>query len=260
MKPWIIAHRGASFEAPENTRSAFDKALTYPIEGLELDVQMTGDGRPVLYHHRTLAQINGSRKRISDYTYKQLLACDWGGWYSPKYAGEKILTLQETLSLYSRSTRLLIEIKSRKQDRMSGRSFELTDNILKAVETTAFRNRRDNIFILSFDPDVLKYAFRQAPGLKYVLNLSRSSEELTSPAAIMRQPRPETDHLYALCVQEKFLSQELVSYTHKLQKLLMTYSCNVTKQVNKALNLNVNVIITDKPGWLAALLHKKGLR
>ena len=221
---------------------------------------MTSDGRTVLYHHRTLAQINGSRKRISDCTYKQLLACDGGGWYSPKYAGEKILTLQETLSLYSRSTRLLIEIKSRKQDRMSGRSFELANNILKAVETTAFRNRRDNIFILSFDPDVLKYAFRQAPGLKYVLNLSRSSEELTSPAAIMRQPRPATDHLYALCVQEKFLSQELVSYTHKLQKLLMTYSCNVTKQVNKALNLNVNVIITDKPGWLAALLHKKGLR
>ena len=40
----------------------------------------------------------------------------------------------------------------------------------------------------------------------------------------------------------------------------MTYACNVTKQVNKALSLNVNVIITDKPGWLAELLHKKGLR
>ena len=259
MKPWIIAHRGASFEAPENTRSAFDKALTYPIEGLELDVQMTSDGRPVLYHNRTLAQINGSRKKISDYTYNQLLACDWGGWYSPKYAGEKILTLHETLSLYSRSTRLMIEIKSRKQDRMSGKSLELTDNILKVLETTAFRNHRDNIFILSFDPDVLKYAFRKAPGLKYVLNLSHSRWEPTSPAAILQQPRPETDHLHALCVKEKFLSQDLVSYTHKLQKLLMTYACNVAKQVNKALSMNVNVIITDKPGWLAALLHEKGL-
>ena len=154
----------------------------------------------------------------------------------------------------------MIEIKSRKQDRMSGRSLELTDNILKALETTALGNHRDNIFILSFDPDVLKYAFRKAPGLKYVLNLSHASGESTSPAAILRQPRPETDHLYALCVKEKFLSQDLVSYTRKLQKLLMTYTCNVTKQVNKALNLNVNVIITDKPGWLAALLHKKGLR
>ena len=56
MKPWIIAHRGASFETPENTRSAFDKALTYPIEGLDLDVQMTSDGRSVLYHNRILAQ------------------------------------------------------------------------------------------------------------------------------------------------------------------------------------------------------------
>jgi len=45
MKPWIIAHRGGNFEASENTRYAFDKALTYAIEGLELNVEMTSDSR-----------------------------------------------------------------------------------------------------------------------------------------------------------------------------------------------------------------------
>ena len=56
-RPWIVAHRGAGREAPENTRAAFDAALAHGVAGLEFDVQLSRDGVPVIYHDRTLARI-----------------------------------------------------------------------------------------------------------------------------------------------------------------------------------------------------------
>jgi len=108
ITPWIIAHRGARTEAPENTYAAFDKALTYNLDGIELDVQLTRDGVPVLYHDRTLYKISGLRKYISDLTYDELLSHDFGAWYSPAFSGETILTLKETLERYVHRTRCAI--------------------------------------------------------------------------------------------------------------------------------------------------------
>ncbi len=255
-RPWLIAHRGARYEAPENTGAAFDKALSYPIDGIELDVQLTKDGKPILYHDKTLFKINRSKKSISDYTYEQLRSYTWSRWFSPEYAGEPMLTLEKTLRQYSHRTRLLIEIKSREADRLSGRSLELTDKVLKEIENPAIQANQENIFILSFDPEVLKFAFQKAPNLKYVLNLSDSDQDPTGPNSVISLPHSETDHLYALCLDEKYLSERLVAYAHNLQKRVMTYTCNMTRQVEHALSMNVDAIMSDKPGWLTDFFKK----
>jgi len=249
-RPLLIAHRGARYEAPENTGAAFDKALSYPIDGIELDVQMTKEGKPVLYHDKTLFKINRSNKSISDYTYEQLSSYTWSKWFSPEYAGEPLLTLEKTLQQYAHRTRLLIEIKSGKADQVSGKSLELTDKVLKEIENPVIQAHKENLFILSFDPEVLKFAFKKAPNLKYVLNLDDSDQSPTSSLSIITLPHSETDHLYALCVEEKYLSEKLVTYTHNLQKLVMTYTCNMTRQVEHALSMNADAIMSDKPGWL----------
>lgn len=251
IKPWIIAHRGSRSEAPENTYAAFDKALTYQIEGLELDVQLTRDGVPVLYHDRTLYKISGRRKRIADFTYEQLLAYDWGAWYSPIFSGESILTLHETLLRYVHRTRLMIEIKSREIDRKSGKSTELLDKVLGGLANPEIRNYLDNIFILSFDADLLKSASQKAPNIKYVLTLPDSKEGQIKINSMIQQFLIKTDHLHAVCVNIKYLSKELVAYAHDSGKKVMTFTCNRSDQLNKALSLNTDVILTDKPGWLA---------
>ena len=66
----IVAHRGAMDEAPENTASAFEAALSHPIDGIEFDVQMTEDGKLVLYHDDNLKRITGESRPISDYEYE----------------------------------------------------------------------------------------------------------------------------------------------------------------------------------------------
>jgi glycerophosphoryl diester phosphodiesterase len=133
QSPWIIAHRGARVSAPENTRSAFDAALAYPIDGIELDVQMSKDEVPVLFHDQTLAKIYGGLRRVSDFSYDHLKRYDWGSWFSRFYQGEPLLTLEETLKDYAEKTRLLIEIKSQERDRKSGVSRTLTLKVLELL-------------------------------------------------------------------------------------------------------------------------------
>jgi glycerophosphoryl diester phosphodiesterase len=170
--PWLVAHRGAMREAPENTRAAFDRALSYGPDGVEFDVQLTRDGVPVLYHDRTLARIEGGRKRISDYTYSFLRRKDWGGWFSRAFAGEPILSLEEALQIYGARTRLFIEIKSRARDRLSGGSDTLTRRVLDLLARHIPTAARGDVFILSFDPEVLDLAYREDADWRYVLNVS----------------------------------------------------------------------------------------
>ncbi|HAO23011.1 MAG TPA: hypothetical protein DCQ37_22705 [Desulfobacteraceae bacterium] len=240
MTAWIIAHRGARDEEIENTRAAFDKALTYPIDGIELDLRMTKDKTVIVWHDRTLFKLNATRKYISHHTYAQLRAL------SPE---KQMLTLSETLKLYAHRTRLMLEIKSDASDRSSGRHPELTDKVMAELRNPKITPCLDNIFILSFDTEVLKSAYQKFPDLKYVLNLSDSDTEPTGPTSIIRQPRSETDYLYAVCVNRKYLSEKLVKFAHHSQKQVMTYTCNTAKQAQQAISLNADVVMTDKPGW-----------
>ncbi len=256
MSTYIVAHRGARTQAPENSRSAFDKALACDVDGLELDVQLTKDNIPVLFHDRTIKKITGRLKHIADYSYNELSKNDWGAWYDPAFQGEPLLTLKKTLDLYCRRTQLFIEIKSRKRDQKSGRSIKLTELVLKELESPIIQKRLNNIFILSFDPDVLKYAYTRAPKMKYVLNLSHLNQKPTGHKSIQKRPLSETKHLYGLCVKEKLLTQKLSDHAHKIGKKIMTYTCNIPRQLNKALSCNVDVIMTDRPEWLVTKIEK----
>lgn len=249
---WIVAHRGAKCEAPENTRSAFDAALACPVDGIELDVQMSKDEVPVLYHDKTMAKINGGRKKIADFSFQELYKLDWGRWFSKGFHGEHILTLDKVLQLYRKRTRLLIEIKSHERDRRSGRSRILTSRVLELLKSRVPSACSKNIFILSFDPEVLRFAYGQAPCWKYVLNVSE-------PFPVTNKSLPGMDHLYAYCAPIKYLTRDPVDIVHARGQRVMTYSCNIAKQVEKALEFNADVIMTDKPGWLTGYLRKRDL-
>ena len=258
--PWLIAHRGANRQAPENSRSAFDIALSYAVDGFETDIQMTADGIPVLYHDPTLFKITGNRRRISDLTYDRLCEMNLGRWFSPSVAKESILRLDEVLTSYAHRTIVMIEIKSYHPDRISGRHLQLTLKVLEEIGKPQFKNKLENLFILSFDPDVLTFAYDHAPELKYVLNLSDRADDPTGHVSIMNADERDIGHLYGLCVSVKNLSEELTLFAHRRHKKLMTYVCNKAWQVKKALDLNADVIMTDHPGWLTGYLAAEGKR
>src|ERR1017187_10142320 len=103
----IFAHRGANKEAAENTRSAFDKALEYAIDGMETDVQLSKDEVAVLWHDRFLTKIPGlEAKHIDDYNYNQLSSMDFAAHFGPGGHAEGILSLEDFLDSYRTRCRL----------------------------------------------------------------------------------------------------------------------------------------------------------
>lgn len=97
--PPVIAHRGASKLAPENTLAAFRRAKEYGAHWVEFDVMLTKCGEAVVIHDETLERTTNGAGRVADFTYAELLTLDAGSWFSPVFQGEKIPTLKEVILL-----------------------------------------------------------------------------------------------------------------------------------------------------------------
>lgn len=248
-KPLLISHRGAHREAPENSASGFEIALGYGVDGIETDVQLTRDGIPVLHHNATTSTITGLRKRISAYTAAELKALNLGR----NTTREKILFFAETLKRFAGRTALFVEIKSRKHDRLAGRSQALTDKVLAEIMSLE-AGIRDNIRILSFDPDLLVQANRTAPQLKCVLNTDGTGAWCV-PVSDLVRGKTVLGFLSAVCLETKNLSGQVVTWAHGRGLQVFTYCCNTRPQVERALDLGVDGIMSDKPGWLVGLFN-----
>lgn len=123
--PLIIAHRGDSVHAPENTLAAFRRAVEAGADGIEFDVQLTADGEVVVFHDSSLNRIAGRKGRIIELAFEELRSIDVGSWFDRRrlapvnenFARERIPTLAETLAALKVFDGLLyVELKSREED------------------------------------------------------------------------------------------------------------------------------------------------
>lgn len=245
--PWIIAHRGARDEAPENTMTALKKALTYPVEGLEFDVQMSSDGVPLLYHDNTLLKVGGGRKRISQLSAADLGGIDWGKWFHRRFRGEPMTRLEQALSLLKDCPNMCIEIKSNPADQASGHIGRLTEMVVSQINSPEFKPFKDRTLVLSFDPNVLIQAHQLDSGLRLVLNLPENSP---------MEGASSTRHLWAVGVRIGKLSATVMQWGRGKGLKVFTYTCNGPRQIKKAMQLGVDAIITDRPKWLAERLER----
>lgn len=148
----LIAHRGASAQAPENTLSAFRQALEIGVDAIELDVRLTQDGVPVIFHDAFINRTTNANlhKRIDQMTLQELHKLDAGSWFDKKYAGEKIPTLEDFFSLERGSTGLMIEIKEGRQPPK-----EMVASILQRVP------QQPNISLGSFSLEIVDELLKQ---------------------------------------------------------------------------------------------------
>lgn len=106
----IIAHRGFSSRAPENTLAAFKMALEFGVDGLELDVHLSKDSELIICHDEKVDRTTNGRGFIKDYSWQELQKFDAGSWFNPRFAGEKTPRLQELLALV-KGTQVLVNIE-----------------------------------------------------------------------------------------------------------------------------------------------------
>lgn len=107
----VIAHRGASGYAPENTRAAFDLAIEMGADAIETDLQVTADGVLVLIHDDRVDRTTDGTGPVADYTLAELQDLDAGGWFDPAFAGQRVLTLEAFFAEYAARIPFCLEIK-----------------------------------------------------------------------------------------------------------------------------------------------------
>jgi len=233
----IFAHRGANKEAPENTRSSFDRALTYPIDGMETDIQLSRDDVPVLWHDRLLAKLGHPAKHIDDFDYGELQAMNFALHFSRDAKSEGIMSLREFLDEYRTRTRLLLEIKNRDWE-----SRERQQNKVQQTLAMVGEVNDDRIIISSFNLHSLIYAQQCRPGFPLVYNFE--DEQTLKDAKRVLAANP---FLHGLCLPIATLDEAMVKLLRGLGKSIAVYTCNSDEQINKALELGVDILISDLP-------------
>jgi glycerophosphoryl diester phosphodiesterase len=254
MPPLVIAHRGASSEAPENTLLAFDRALELGVDGIELDVQVTRDGIPVVFHDFTLTRLTGTRGRLADRTWAQLQQL--------RVRGEPIPTLAETLSLTRKRALVQIEIKKGAP----------VAPILAAIRKTASTK---HVILASFEPDILRQAATLAPKLprmlivdkpKAPIRLTTESTKITEVGRATHRPSPIAHRLLqtmsaigaaGLSVDHRAItSQIFVETIHRHGAKLWTWVVNDTSTMRRLSSYSVDAILTDDPAKLLKVLRE----
>ncbi|MFW5443370.1 MAG: glycerophosphodiester phosphodiesterase [Methylococcaceae bacterium] len=235
--PYIYAHRGARTEAADNTRLAFDKALLYRVDGIETDVQLTLDGISVLWHDRFLDKLGFPDKRIDDFTYQQLKQLNFAVYFIPPQQAEGVISLQEFVDQYRSRCKLQIEIKDRNWEDIQRHQIKL-QQCLTILKTS----KNLDVFISSFNLTCLQYANQLETEIPLVYAVKQSNSVME-----VKNTVNENKFLAGVCLPISKLDTEIVAFLRDRYKLIVTYTCNTQQQIQKALKLEVDILITDNP-------------
>ena len=233
----IFAHRGANKEAAENTRSAFDRALDYAIDGIETDVQLSHDEVAVLWHDRFLGKVGFPDKHIGDFDYAQLQAMNFAAHFSSASKAESIMTLRQFFDAYRKRCRLLLEIKNREWEPLFRHQIKVRQT-LDMVGAAA----DDAVMVSSFNLASLVYAQLHSPGFPLVYNFEDDQTFADAQHVLADLP-----FLYGLCLPIATLDKAMVELLRDHGKCIAVYTCNSDEEINKALRLNVDILISDVP-------------
>ncbi|WP_222597812.1 glycerophosphodiester phosphodiesterase [Euhalothece natronophila] len=150
----LIAHRGYSAVAPENTLASFRAAIEQKVWGVEFDIHPSVEGVPIVIHDHTLDRTTNQTGKVRDQTVSQLQSLDAGTWFNSQFASETLPTLQEVVNLFApTSICLLIEVKT-----PSHWSSQAINNLIQILESM-----RDRCLILCFDHEFLHYLQQVSP-------------------------------------------------------------------------------------------------
>ncbi|WP_132877385.1 glycerophosphodiester phosphodiesterase [Tamaricihabitans halophyticus] len=241
----VIAHRGSSGVAPENTAAAVRTAIAQRADFVEIDVQRTKDGKLVNFHDCTMERTTDVEEkfpgrpsyRISDFTWQELRTLDAGSWFHPDYAGEPIMSVREVIKLVDRRAGLLAEISP--CDHYRGLPADLAAEFTSVPGYLDRALASEELAVQSFEVDDAR-AFNE-----------RLSEV---PIGVLDAERPSDAELVELSSwadqvnpQWTVTDQGLVDRIQELGMTANVWTVNEPGSMRELLELGVDGIITDFP-------------
>ena len=223
----VMAHRGASTEAPENTIAAFQKAIDDMADYIELDVQLTNNGEVIVMHDSNAYRTTGVDANIVNMTYKEVKTLDAGSWFSDEYVGENVPSLKEVLELTQGKIKLNIELKP------ADNGTALAKNTVRIIEKY---NMVNDCVITSFSESALKAVktYNQEIKVGYILSAAYGDFY-------------DMKNVDFFSVNAAFLSKRTIDAIHNSGKRVYAWTVNNKESIKNLTNKGVDGIITDNP-------------
>jgi len=235
----VIAHRGASSYAPENTRAAFDLALELGARELELDVQSSADGELVVIHDHTVDRTTDGAGAVESLTLAALRRLDAGMWFDPRFAGERIPRLGEVLDRYGPRAHLHVEIK--------GRTPHLTE---KTVEAIRRHGAAGAVTLTSFQKERLVEARACAPELPAGWLVREVDDDVVATARALG--------LAQLCPKADSVTPELVRRLHAAGFAVRAWGVSNEALMERVVDAGADGMTVNFPDKLLAYLARSG--
>lgn len=238
-----LAHRGASHVAPENTLSAFKMAMELGADGIELDVMLSKDGEVIVIHDYEVDRTTDGHGFVKDMTLSELKGLDAGSWFDPKFAGERIPTLQEVIDLVGEEMVMNIELKTK--------AITKTDGLeAKVAEIIAENDLYDSVIVSSFNPFAL-WRIKRADGrIRTGLLYAEDLPIYLARAWLRPLARPDALHPKYTMVDESYMR-----WAKARGYYVNVWTVDDENEMKRLLDLGVDGIITNRPELLKTLLR-----
>jgi glycerophosphoryl diester phosphodiesterase len=236
--PWIIAHRGASGYAPENTMAAFERAVQLGAGFIETDLQLTRDGRFVAIHDGTLERTTNGRGTVHKHTLAQLRELDAGRWFDRQFEGQQIPTLEEVLE-FARTHDVVfyLEIKYKA-------AWGMHHALAAALRRPEYAARS---IVISFDPATLGAVREADPTIVTGLLLDQRRLDPVQEALEVGARQ--------LCLRGDLVTPKLIDKAHRAGLQVTAWTLNDLAAMRVAVGCGIDGVMTDLPDRLRGLIE-----
>lgn len=247
----IVAHRGASYDAPENTLASFRLAWEQAADAIEGDFFLTKDHQIVCIHDDKTKRTSGEEHHVEKCTLAELRQLDVGKWKGPQWAGERIPTLEEVLATVPENKKIYIEIKC---------GPEIVPHLPPVLQKSGLSS--EQTIVISFNERVIAETRRQLPEIPcYWLagfrhNKTTNAYEPTVDAVMdtLEKLRPHGLDVHA---NREVVDAAFVKRLRELRFTFHVWTVNTPEDAKYFQELGVNSLTTDRPAFLRAALSEK---
>jgi len=248
--PFIVAHRGISGKAPENTLAAFELACeTSGITMIELDVRLSKDDEVIVLHDRTLQRTSTGNGAARNYTLHEIKEFDAGSWFDPSFSRERVPTLKEVLSLVKKRRWLNIELKS---DFLFPEKVEVLERrVLEVVREAGYG---DLVLYSSFNHGMVAALKRLEPSAKTAVLYNVYREFPWTPSKLARRAGAAV----FVCAKRE-LTKRIVDDAKRNGIAVYVYTLNSTTNVGKMVEMGVDGLLSDVADDIVKYVKRPGV-
>lgn len=246
--PIIIAHRGASYLAPENTLASVKMAWDLNATHVEIDIKLTSDNEIVVFHDDTTKRFNNIDKKVNEYTFNEISKIDVGSFKGDLWKNERIPTLSQILETIPKQGTLVVELKD---------GPETIPALEKLYKTHALVWLQ--LEFISFNYDAICACKKAFPNNKSLwlldLDYNKETAKTTLPTTqiIKKVKQYNLDGINIFA--GKFANKLFFETVKKEGFLIYMWTINTVEHTQKYLNFKPDAITTDRPNWLQQQLN-----